>query len=96
MNSAIKYQFGAIEAAAADINASSGQINAMLDDLKRGIQPMVATWEGDSATAYQEAQMKWDKAAAELNQILTTIAQAVRQGNDHMSEINRAAASSWM
>ena len=46
---AIKYQFGAIEAAAADINATSGRINALLDDLKSQLQPMVATWEGDSS-----------------------------------------------
>ncbi|RNE48852.1 WXG100 family type VII secretion target [Corynebacterium alimapuense] len=92
---AIKYQFGAIESAAADINATSGRINSLLADLKSQIQPMVATWEGDSAAAYQQAQAKWDNSAAELNTILSTIARTVAQGNDRMSDVNRMAAASW-
>ncbi len=92
---AIKYQFGAIQAAASDINATSGRINGLLDDLKAQLQPMVSTWEGDSAAAYQAAQAKWDKASAELNVILSTIARTVQQGNDRMSDVNRMAAASW-
>lgn len=92
---AIKYQFGAIEAAAADINSTSGRINALLADLKSQIQPMVATWEGESALAYQQAQAKWDKSAEELNTILHTISRTVSQGNDRMNDVNRRAAASW-
>ncbi|AKK02341.1 WXG100 family type VII secretion target [Corynebacterium epidermidicanis] len=95
MNQMIKYSFGEIETAAMDINATSGRINSLLDALKTQIQPMVATWEGTSATAYQEAQQKWDRSAAELNTILATIASTVREGNDRMSEVNRMAAASW-
>lgn len=91
----IKYGFGEIEAAAADINSTSQRINGLLNDLKSHIQPMVATWEGESATAYQAAQQQWDTAAAELNTILETIARTVRTGNERMGEINRAAAASW-
>lgn len=93
--SQIKYQFGAIETAAADINSTSGRINQLLGDLKSTIQPMVASWEGDSALAYQEAQNRWDNAAAELNTILATISRTVSQGNDRMSDVNRMAAASW-
>ena len=53
--SMIKYGFGEIEAAAGDIQATSGRITTLLDGLKAQIQPMVSTWEGDSATAYQDA-----------------------------------------
>lgn len=66
MDNAIKYQFGAIQAAAGDINASSGRINNLLDTLKSQIQPMVATWEGESASAYQAAQAQWDRAQHHL------------------------------
>ncbi|MFV8382103.1 WXG100 family type VII secretion target [Corynebacterium hindlerae] len=95
MESMIKYQFGEIENAAVDINATSGRINSLLDGLKSQLQPMVTSWEGDSATAYNEAQAKWDRAAAELNTILATISKTVREGNDRMSDINRMAAASW-
>ena len=93
--SGIKYQFGAIAGAAADINSTSGRINGLLGDLKATLQPMVSSWEGDSAAAYNAAQAKWDKAAAELNTVLATISTTVSQGNDNMSDVNRRAAASW-
>ena len=95
MTSAIKYQFGAISTAASDIHQTSGRINSLLDNLKSQIKPMVATWEGDSAAAYQAAQLKWDNAAAELNTILATIANTVADGNERMSDVNRQASASW-
>lgn len=45
--------------------------------------------------AYNEAQLKWDNAAAELNTILATISQTVSQGAERMSDVNRQAAASW-
>lgn len=93
--SQIKYQFGAIESAAADINSTSGRINQLLGDLKSQIQPMTASWEGESAVAYAAAQAKWDNAAAELNTILATISRTVSNGNERMGDVNRMAAASW-
>ncbi|PFG27194.1 ESAT-6-like protein [Corynebacterium renale] len=93
--STIRYQFGAIDAAATDIQATSARINQLLDELKSFLAPMVSTWEGQSAEAYNEAQARWDKSAAELNTILATISKTVRQGNDQMADVNRAAAASW-
>ncbi|MDT9408243.1 WXG100 family type VII secretion target [Corynebacterium rouxii] len=91
----IKYGFGEIEAAASDIQSTSGRINSLLEDLKAHIRPMAAAREGESAQAYNEAQQQWDSSAAELNTILSTISNTVRQGNDRMSEVNRMAAASW-
>lgn len=91
----IRYGFGGISGAADDIRSTSSSINGLLDDLKGRIQPMVATWEGDSSEAYQDAQLQWDTAASELNTILNTIADTVSAGNDRMADINRRAAASW-
>ncbi len=93
--SAIKYEFGAISTAAQDINSTSARINGLLGDLKSVIAPMTATWEGDSAAAYAEAQAKWDRASEELNTVLATIASTVGDGNDRMADVNRRAAASW-
>ncbi|AGN18322.1 hypothetical protein cgp_0672 [Corynebacterium glutamicum MB001] len=91
----IRYEFGAIQGAATDINSTSGRINSLLDGLKSQLQPMVASWEGESSEAYSEAQLKWDRAAAELNTILATISNTVAQGAERMSDVNRRAAASW-
>lgn len=91
----IRYQFAGIAAGVADIRGTSARIQGQLGDLKSRLQPMIATWEGESSTAYQEAQARWDSAAAELNDILEAIAATVGEGNDRMGEINRRAAASW-
>lgn len=91
----IKYDFGAISTTSADIQSTAARINTMLADLKSLIQPMVSTWEGESATAYAQAQAKWDEAAEDLNVVLGTIAKTVANGNDRMSDVNRRAAASW-
>ena len=95
MESTIRYDFGAISAAATDIKNSSNRINGLLGDLKSQIAPMVGTWEGDSAVAYKDAQNRWDRAAAELNHILETISRTVEDGNQRMSDMNSRAAASW-
>ncbi|MDO5077056.1 WXG100 family type VII secretion target [Corynebacterium sp.] len=95
MYNTIKYSFGEIQNAAADIQTTSASIDTILNDLKRQLEPMVETWEGESALAYQAAQAQWDNAAAELNSILATIASAVSEGNDRMGDVNRRAAASW-
>lgn len=91
----IKYGFSEIDAATADIQTTASRIGSLLHTLKSQIQPMVTAWEGSSSTAYQEAQAKWDHSADELNTILDTIARTVRNGNDDMNDVNRAATSSW-
>lgn len=91
----IHYNFATIAQAADDIRSSSGNIDRMLADLRRDLQPMVSEWEGTSADAYNAAQLKWDNAAREINDILAQVSQTVRQANDRMSEINANAARSW-
>lgn len=91
----IQYNFAHIAQASADIHATNRNINGMLDQLKGDIAPMVAEWEGDSASAYHAAQRRWDAAAEELNQVLQTIARAVDNANSRMSQINTSAANSW-
>ncbi|WP_151549510.1 MULTISPECIES: WXG100 family type VII secretion target [Corynebacterium] len=91
----IRYQFGAISQAAEDIRATSAKINGNLEDLKAQIAPMTAAWEGESSSAYQEAQRAWDAAALEINTILATISRTVAEGNERMSDVNRRAAASW-
>ena len=46
MYNTIKYSFGEIQNAAADIQNTSRSIDGLLGDLKRQLEPMVATWEG--------------------------------------------------
>ena len=45
----IKVTFGALSTAQADVAATAARIRTQLDDLKRYLAPMVATWNGQAA-----------------------------------------------
>ena len=91
----IKYSFTSLSAAAEDIETSSRTITGQLEDLKAQIKLMVSAWEGDAADSYKQHQDKWDAAALELTEILSTIARAVEDGNQRMKAVITAAANSW-
>ena len=94
-NSKSQYNFATIAQASVDIRTTSSNINSTLDQLKSDIAPMTAEWEGESSAAYQDAQRRWDNAAAELNTVLQSVARAVEDANSRMSQINTSAANSW-
>lgn len=90
MNSdTIRYNSGIIEEARMNISTTSAQINGQLDELKGFLAPLRESWEGETRIAYDAAQARWDAAAAEINQTLHKIGQAVGAGNDAMSATDR-------
>lgn len=92
MSDVIKYNAGIIEEARLNISTSSNKINGQLDELKRYLAPLVASWEGETAVAYNAAQAKWDAAAAEINDTLNKIGVAVGQGNEAMTATDKGQA----
>ncbi|SER66271.1 WXG100 family type VII secretion target [Corynebacterium cystitidis] len=95
MSETIKYGFNNLAAASEDIASSARNVAAELDELKNVLAPMAESWVGEAADSYWIHQKKWDDAAHELNEILNTIADNVRQGSLRMEGINSAIARSW-
>jgi early secretory antigenic target protein ESAT-6 len=80
--SEIKVTFGSLEAAGGNITSAAGKVSSSLDDLKRYLQPLVSTWQGQAHETYQTLQAKWDSAAADLQQVLHSIGVAVHSANE--------------
>lgn len=93
--SEIKVTFGALEAAQADVSAVAGRMTSGLEDLKRFLAPMVATWEGQAATEYQAKQRQWDTAAANLTTVLGQIGVALGTANQSYRQVEQTNASRW-
>jgi WXG100 family type VII secretion target len=91
----IKVTFGALEAARADVANTTTRINNQLEELKRFLAPMVATWEGQAAADYQATQRKWDAAAADLAAVLGQIGVAIGTANDSYRRVEQANAARW-
>ena len=52
-------------------------------------------WTRESAAAYRIEQERWRQAAIALNDILTRLGNAVRDGAGDIAETDRRAAASW-
>lgn len=95
MVSEIKVTFGALEAARADVAGVATRMTGQLEDLKRFLAPLVATWEGQAATDYQAKQRQWDTAAADLAAVLGQIGVALGTANESYRQVEQANAARW-
>ena len=92
-NPEIKVTFSALAAAQTDIQATFGRIQTQLDDLKRFLAPMVATWTGQAAESYQVTQRKWDTSAADLSVVLDQIGKNLGAANANYQSTESANAA---
>ena len=93
--SEILVTFGELENARNSIQATWNSISTELEDLKRYLQPLVQTWTGEAATAYQAHQAKWDRSAADLNQVLNQIGVALGASNENYQAGESANTARW-
>jgi early secretory antigenic target protein ESAT-6 len=93
--SEILVTFGELENARSSIQTTWTNISREMEDLKRYLQPMVATWTGEAATAYQAHQAQWDRSAADLNQVLNQIGVALGTSNDNYQAGEAANRARW-
>jgi early secretory antigenic target protein ESAT-6 len=93
--SEIKVTFGALEAARTDVISTATRISTQLDELKRFLAPLVATWEGQAATEYQAKQRQWDTAAADLAAVLAQIGVALGSANESYRQVEQSNAARW-
>ncbi len=93
--SEIQVSFASLSQTETDILNTQASLHQRLEDLKKYIAPMVATWTGEAATHYQAKQREWDTAAADLNTILGQIGVAVGLARDDFADGERNNAQIW-
>lgn len=96
MDQVLSYNFDEIEyTVRQEIHQTSARMNAALDELRTHIAPLQQIWTREAAEAYRAEQVRWDQAAAALNEILFSLGNAVRDGADDMAATDRSAAGAW-
>ena len=93
--SEIKVTFGALSAAQSDVSGTASRITTQMDDLRRFLAPMVASWQGEAAQDYQARQKQWDAAATDLASVLAQIGVALGAANDSYRQAENANAARW-
>jgi WXG100 family type VII secretion target len=87
--------FAALESARADVAQTAMRISGRLDELRRFLAPLAATWDGRAAQDYQARQRQWDTAATDLAAVLGQIGVAVAAANDGYRQVEQANAARW-
>lgn len=95
MSSPITVSFAQLQATQEQVRSTVNNVNTQLNDLKNYLRPMVQEWTGSAAENYNHAQQQWDKSAADLNQVLSAIGQALGQANDGYQQTEKSNASRW-
>jgi WXG100 family type VII secretion target len=93
--SEIKVTFAALATAQSDASGTAARITGQLEDLRRFLAPLVATWQGAAAQDYQVRQKQWDGAAADLAAVLGQIGVALGAANDSYRQAESANAARW-
>jgi WXG100 family type VII secretion target len=76
-NDMLVVNFAAMQKAGADIQTALNTLSSQLAQVERDAQPLVAAWDGDARAAYDVRQAKWQRAAADLSDILRDIKRAL-------------------
>jgi early secretory antigenic target protein ESAT-6 len=91
----VKVSFGELMNASSSISSAAQQIQSQLDDLKSKVVKVMSSYEGEAAEAYHMAQEKWDKSAADLQSVLSSIGIAVRDASEAYQAAESANARRW-
>jgi WXG100 family type VII secretion target len=89
-NGEIIVQFPALLKASGDISNAVKTMNSELEGLKQGIQPLLATWDGEAQASYHQRQSQWEVAATDLNTLLNGIKSAVDRSAEIMMAREKA------
>lgn len=96
MDARLSYNFDEIEAAVRqEIHTTSARFNAALQELKAHVAPLQELWTREAASAYGLEQLKWHQAATALNEILSDLGNAVRDGAEDVAAADHRAAGVW-
>ncbi|WTW94601.1 WXG100 family type VII secretion target [Streptomycetaceae bacterium NBC_01309] len=95
MGSPIVVTFATIQEAAGQIRTINGDIKSRLDELKRQVDAVAATWEGQAHSDYMIRQAKWTEAQTSLCALLDQIAGALTQTADVYQQTESANAKMW-
>lgn len=87
--------FADISQGSADCNHVASTIQADLDDLKKFLGPITASWTGSAAVSYQALQARWNTAASDLHRVLVDISQALTTAHNNYSEVERVNHKIW-
>lgn len=95
MGDRIEVDFGAVSAAASDIDSQAKQIDQQLDDLHQQIASLETSWEGSASGGFQQTKKTWETSAKDLQQTLAAIGAAVGVAHENYMQTEAKNSQRW-
>lgn len=93
MPEGIKVDYATIHTAADDCNKTGAELEALFEELKGRLGPLVETWTGEAMEQWQQVQQEWNTSLEELKQVLAQIATALPQIADGYQGTDKAVGN---
>lgn len=77
------------------IRRAGAQIQQTLDQLDAALLSLAASWTGEASDAHQSAQEAWNRSAQQMNEILSSFANALEEAHDSFSDAQRQVTNIW-
>jgi early secretory antigenic target protein ESAT-6 len=91
----LRVHHAGLDAAADDLRRTVNDIDGRLDRLEQELAPLRSDWTGNAQQAYIAAKARWDRAIAEMRDLLDETGRSVRQSNLEYQAADRRGAASF-
>ncbi|MFD6418343.1 WXG100 family type VII secretion target [Streptomyces sp. NPDC060194] len=88
--------YSTIDQAAADIERQGKALDTELQNIQQAVARVAEVWQGEAKSAYDDAQRKWDKEAADIRTALSRIVAALRNASPAYQAGDRRGAASFL
>lgn len=91
----LRVHHAGLDAAADDLRRTVNDIDGRLNRLEQELAPLRSDWTGNAQQAYVAAKARWDRAIAEMRDLLDETSRSVRQSNLEYQAADRRGAASF-
>jgi 6 kDa early secretory antigenic target len=85
--------FGSLSEAEAAFAQSYNGLSSTVSNLQSQLQSSLTSWEGSAQAAYRDAQVIWNKAIADMGQVITAMSSVIGEANVNYQGAERTNAS---
>lgn len=89
----LRVQHSALDQAAADLHQTVKDIDARMNRLESELEPLRSAWAGHAQQAYIHAKATWDRAIAEMRDLLDQSHRTVQESNAAYQAADRRGAA---
>jgi 6 kDa early secretory antigenic target len=91
----LRVHHAGLDAAADDLRRTVNDIDGRLNRLEQELAPLRSDWTGNAQQAYVAAKARWDRAIAEMRDLLDETGRSVRQSNLEYQAADRRGAAAF-